>query len=86
MRFLPGYCSLVSCWERLRLKPLELPHASDAYTVDAHCVCMATWERRWVSEVGWKRILGYNPADILATVGDFGIPFSHMSCLRRASS
>ena len=36
MRLLPGYCSLVSYWERLRLKPLELPHASDACTIDAH--------------------------------------------------
>ena len=66
MRLLSGYCSLVSYWERFRLKPLELPHVSDACTTDAHRACMATWERRWVSAGGWKRILGYNSADILA--------------------
>jgi hypothetical protein len=36
MRLLSGYCSLVSYWERLRLKPLEFPHALDACAVDAH--------------------------------------------------
>ena len=36
MRLLSGYCSLVSYWDWLRLKPLELPHASDACTINAH--------------------------------------------------
>ena len=42
MRLLSGYCSLVTYWEPLRLKPLEFPHASDACTVEAHSACMAT--------------------------------------------
>ncbi|KIJ96759.1 hypothetical protein K443DRAFT_273546 [Laccaria amethystina LaAM-08-1] len=50
---LSGYCSPVSYWERLRLKPLELPHASDACTVEAHRACMATWERRRVGGRGY---------------------------------
>jgi len=32
---------------------------------EAHQRCSATWERRWVSAAGWKRILGVNSADVL---------------------
>ena len=41
MRLLAGYCSLISYWEWLRLKPLYLP-----------LWCMVMWERCWVSAVG----------------------------------
>lgn len=65
MRLLTGYCSLVSLWERLRLKPMELP-VGKGCSADAHSKCTSVWERRWTSVVGWKRILGLNSADILA--------------------
>ena len=64
MRLLSGYWSLVSLWERSRLNPIELPQASSC-TSEAHQRCSATWERRWVSAAGWKRILGLNSADVL---------------------
>ena len=64
MRLLSGYWSLVSLWERTRLKPIDLPQSTSC-TSDAHQRCSATWERRWVSAAGWKRILGLNSADVL---------------------
>ena len=42
MRLLSGYCSLVSYWERLRLKPPKLAHVSDACAVEANRACMTT--------------------------------------------
>lgn len=47
MRLLAGYWSLVSLWERSRLKPIELVQASTC-TDEAHQRCSATWERRWI--------------------------------------
>jgi hypothetical protein len=47
MRLLSGYWSLVSLWERSRLKPIELVQASTC-TDEAHQRCSATWERRWI--------------------------------------
>ena len=64
MRLLSGYWSLVSLWERSRLKPIKIPQASSC-TSEAHQRCSVTWERRWVSAAGWKRILGLNSADVL---------------------
>ena len=64
MRLLSGYWSLVSLWERTRLKPIELPRSASC-TSETHQRCSATWERRWVSAAGWKRILGLNSADVL---------------------
>ena len=64
MRLLSGYWSLVSLWERTRLKPIELPQSSSC-TNETHQRCSTTWERRWVSAAGWKRILGLNSADVL---------------------
>jgi len=64
MRLLSGYWSLVSLWERSRLKPIEMPQASSC-TSETHQRCSATWERRWVSATGWRRILGLNSADVL---------------------
>lgn len=64
MRLLSGYWSLVSLWERSRLKPIELVQAPSC-TNEAHQRCSITWERRWVSAAGWKRILGLNSADVL---------------------
>ena len=64
MRLLSGYWSLVSLWERTRLKPIELPQSTSC-TSESHQRCSATWERRWVSAAGWKRILGLNSADVL---------------------
>jgi hypothetical protein len=64
MRLLSGYWSLVSLWERTRLKPIELPQSTSC-TSETHQRCSATWERRWVSAAGWRRILGLNSADVL---------------------
>jgi hypothetical protein len=64
MRLLSGYWSLVSLWERTRLEPIVLPQSSSC-TSETHQRCSATWERRWVSAAGWKRILGLNSADVL---------------------
>ena len=64
MRLLSGYWSLVSLWERTRVKPIKLPQSTRCSSV-AHQRCSATWERRWVSAAGWKRILGLNSADVL---------------------
>jgi hypothetical protein len=64
MRLLSGYWSLVSLWERSRLNPIDLAQASSC-TSEAHKRCSATWERRWVSAAGWKRILGLHSADVL---------------------
>ncbi|KAF8157954.1 hypothetical protein B0H34DRAFT_655886 [Crassisporium funariophilum] len=65
LRLLSGHWSLVSLWERLRLKPILLPMGSTC-TADVHSRCRATWERRWTSAAGWKRILGLSSADVLA--------------------
>ena len=65
MRLLSGYWSLVSLWERTRLKPIDLPQSTSCSSSEAHQRCSATWERRWVSAAGWKRILGLNSADVL---------------------
>ena len=66
MRLLSGYWSLVSLWERTRLKPIELPQSTSCTSSETHQRrCSATWERRWVSAAGWKRILGLNSADVL---------------------
>ena len=65
MRLLSGYWSLVSLWERTRLKPIELPQSTSCTSESHHQRCSATWERRWVSAAGWKRILGLNSADVL---------------------
>ncbi|KAH9480763.1 hypothetical protein JR316_0007363 [Psilocybe cubensis] len=67
MRLLAGYLSLVSMWERLRMSPLDLPRAATgACTAATHAKCKTTWEKRWTSAVGWKRILSINSSDILA--------------------
>ncbi|TFK34796.1 hypothetical protein BDQ12DRAFT_689224 [Crucibulum laeve] len=65
MCVLSGYWSLVSFWEDVRKKPLEV-QCADACNKEAHAKCVATWEKRWNSAVGWKRILGHNSADVLA--------------------
>ncbi|KAF9564128.1 hypothetical protein CPC08DRAFT_705477, partial [Agrocybe pediades] len=67
LRLLKGYFSLVSMWERLRQKPVQLPMGSSC-TEDKHCKCIAFWEKRWTSSVGWKRILAINSADVLASL------------------
>ncbi|KAJ3512972.1 hypothetical protein NLJ89_g3210 [Agrocybe chaxingu] len=59
------YWSLSSLWERLRLKPADLPLGASCCD-EAHAKCTSTWERRWTSAAGWKRILGINTADALA--------------------
>lgn len=67
MRLLTGYMSLVSLWERQRMSPIPLPRAAGGACTDAtHVRCGTTWERRWISAAGWKRILGINSADALA--------------------
>ncbi|KDR83058.1 hypothetical protein GALMADRAFT_134567 [Galerina marginata CBS 339.88] len=66
MRLLTGYWSLVSMWERLRMHPIALPKSEECTEEGAHAKCAATWERRWISAAGWKRILGISSADILA--------------------
>lgn len=65
MRVLSGYWSLVSFWERFRRTPLALARAGEC-SESEHKTCVSNWDRRWHSAVGWKRILGYNNADILA--------------------
>ncbi|CAA7262833.1 unnamed protein product [Cyclocybe aegerita] len=65
MRLLAGYWSLSALWERLRLKPAELPLGASCCD-EAHAKCISIWERRWTSAAGWKRILGINTADALA--------------------
>jgi len=65
MRLLTGYLSLVSLWERQRMKPLSLVRSASC-TDEAHTRCSATWDRRWTSAAGWKRILGISSADVLA--------------------
>lgn len=65
MRLLTGYWSLVNLWERLRLAPIALPMGKSC-SKECHAKCSASWDRRWVSAVGWKRIMGCNSADILA--------------------
>ncbi|KAF9481113.1 hypothetical protein BDN70DRAFT_876715 [Pholiota conissans] len=64
MRLLTGYWSLVSLWERHRVKPLELPKGKSC-SDKKHIECMANWNRRWISAVGWRRILDLSSADIL---------------------
>lgn len=64
MRLLTGYWSLVNLWERLRLKPIAPPMGKGCST-ETHSKCIASWDRRWVSAAGWKRIMGVNSADIL---------------------
>ena len=64
MRLMGGYWSLVSLWERIRLKPAELRQGVGCSDED-HLKCCSTWERRWISAAGWKRILGHNSADVL---------------------
>jgi len=64
-RLLNGHWSLVSMWERLRLKPIDLPRSTKC-TEEGHVKCAALWERRWISAAGWKRIMSISSADILA--------------------
>ena len=71
MRLLTGHWSLVNMWERLRLKPISLPMGKSC-CAETHTKCIASWERRWISAAGWKRIMGLNSADTLAL----------LSCLR----
>ncbi|KAF8963026.1 hypothetical protein BDZ97DRAFT_1702033 [Flammula alnicola] len=85
MRLLTGYWSLVSLWERLRLKPIELPMAASC-SAEAHVKCAATWERRCISAAGWKRILGINSADILALLACLRDQLSNDDDLKAATN
>lgn len=60
-----GFCSLVAAWERFRSKPIPLVMA-DGCTHTAHARCASVWEKRWLSAIGWRRIMNLNSADFLA--------------------
>ncbi|KAF6755805.1 hypothetical protein DFP72DRAFT_964461 [Ephemerocybe angulata] len=66
LRLLSGHYSLVSFWERFKLMPISLPWTPEGpCSEEQHVKCNAVWSKRWLSAVGWRRILGYNSADVL---------------------
>ena len=81
MRLLAGYWSLVTLWERMRVNPIRLPQAPGC-SEEKHDKCCATWSRRWISAVGWKRILDHSSADILALLGTLRDQLSNDDDLR----
>ena len=64
LRLLSGHYSLVNFWERFRLNPMTLERGQGCDEA-THSKCVHVWGKRWNSAVGWKRIMGYNSADVL---------------------
>ncbi|KAF9533198.1 hypothetical protein CPB83DRAFT_535391 [Crepidotus variabilis] len=80
-KLLAGYLSLTALWERLRLNPVELP-PSESCSQETHVKCRSTWQRRWTSAAGWKRIMGHSSADILALLNTLQDQLSNDDDLR----